>query len=70
MKNSVQNYRHYFIFGMIVMVLGIVFTSSFGIEMLTLGSGLIAFGVLVMVIGLKQKLDHSEYRNHLRDHLF
>ena len=70
MKNSLKNYRHYFLFGFIVMIIGIVFTTALWSEMVTLGSGMIAFGVLVMAIGLKQNWDNSEYRNHLGDHLF
>lgn len=70
MKNSSKNYRHYFLFGLVVMILGIVITTSMGSGMLTLGSGVIAFGSLVMIIGLKQRWDNSEYQDHLGDHMF
>ncbi|WP_224491115.1 hypothetical protein [Robertkochia flava] len=69
MKTSLMNYRHYFLFGIVVMIFGIILATTWlGNDITALGSGLIAFGALLVIIGVKQIWDNTEYRNHLGDH--
>lgn len=55
-----ENYRRYVFFGITLIALGVIFRTSLRDVSASLGTVLVAFGVLMLIVGMKKKRDASE----------
>ncbi|MBL7473243.1 hypothetical protein [Robertkochia sediminum] len=60
MKPQEEHYRRYVFFGIILIALGVIFRTSLSDVAGSLGTVLVAFGGLMLIVGMKKKRDASE----------
>jgi hypothetical protein len=60
MKKQLEKYKRYIFVGIILIALGVTFSTTVNDNGTSLGSVLIALGGLFFIIGMKQKRDADE----------
>ena len=63
MSKDIENYRRYIFIGIIIIVLGIVFTTTLKDTAGSLGTVFVAVGGLFFIIGMSEKRKESERNN-------